>query len=58
MANVDINPFRDHDKQDAQPDEMGKTILLSPRGGVEGEVEGGSTWEPKQKIIIWRRNEY
>ena len=42
MADIDIDPFGDHDKVDAQPDEpMGETIPLI-RGGVIG---GGSTWE-------------
>ena len=35
MADIDIDSFGDHDKTDAQPDEMG------------GRVEGGSTWEPE-----------
>ena len=43
MADVDIDPFSDHDKTDVQLDEMGETIPLDPRGGVGG----GSTWEPK-----------
>ena len=29
MADVDIDPFGDHDKMDAQPDEKGKPLLLS-----------------------------
>ena len=41
MADIDIDPFRNHDKRDAQPDETGETIPLNP-GGVVG---GGSTWE-------------
>ena len=41
MAEVDIDPFSDHDKTDAQPDEMGETTPLTPGGG--------STWEPERK---------
>ena len=26
MADIDVNPFSDHDKEDAQPDKIGKTI--------------------------------
>ena len=44
MADIDIDPFGDHDKTDAQPDETGKTIPLNPRGIVV--VGGGATWEP------------
>ena len=42
MADVDINPFGDHNKTDAQPDESGETIPLIPGG-----VRGGATWEPE-----------
>ena len=42
MANVDIDPYHDFDRKDAQLHEMGETIPLNPRGGVEGELEGGS----------------
>ena len=40
MADDDINPFSNHNKTNAQPDE---TIPLTP-GGV---IEGASTWEPE-----------
>ena len=40
MADVDTNPFSNHNKPDVQPDKMGEPIPLTP-GGV-GE---GSTWE-------------
>ena len=39
MADIDIDPFGDHDKTDTQPDEMGKTIPLNSGGGP--------TWEPE-----------
>ena len=40
MADIDIDPFSDHDKTDASPDEpTGETIPLT-QGGVIG---GGST---------------
>ena len=45
MADVDINPFGNHDKMDAQTNEMDKTIPLTPGGVIEGG--GGSTWEPE-----------
>ena len=41
MADVDIDPFSDHNKTDTWPDEMGETIPLTPGG-----VIGGGTWEP------------
>ena len=44
MADVDINPFGDNDKTDAQPDETSKTIYLNPGGVVVGE---GATWVPE-----------
>ena len=33
MADIDINPFGDHDKTDSHPDETGENILLTPGGG-------------------------
>ena len=30
MADVDIDPFGDHDNTDAQPDEMGEIIPVNP----------------------------
>ena len=47
MADVDINPFGDHDKmirQDSHPDDKSKTILHNPGG-----LMGGSTCEPKHE---------
>ena len=44
MADVDIDPFGDHDKTDSHPDE-GEAIALNPGGGAMG----GSTWEPEHK---------
>ena len=44
MADIDINPFSNHDKMDTQPDETGKTIPLNPGGVVVG---GGATWKPE-----------
>ena len=41
MADVDINPFGNHDKTDSHPDETGETIPFT-LGGV---IEGGSTWK-------------
>ena len=45
MADIDINPFGNHDKTVVQPDKTGETIPLNP-GGVMG---GGATWEPECK---------
>ena len=42
MADVDINPFGEHDKTESRIDETGETIPLIP--GV-----GGSTWEPEHE---------
>ena len=36
MADVDTDPFSDHDKIDSHPDETGENISLTP---------GGATWE-------------
>ena len=41
MANIDIDPFGNHDQTYVQTDETGRTIPLNP-GGV-----GGATWEPE-----------
>ena len=51
MADVDINPFIDHYKTDAQPDKTGETIPLNPEGVV---VVGGAIWEPRMRNIIGR----
>ena len=42
MADVDIDPFGEHDKGDEHSDE-GETNPFTT-GGV---IEGGSTWEPE-----------
>ena len=42
MADADIDPFDNHDKTDAQPDETGETIPLNSEG-----VGGGATCEPE-----------
>ena len=45
MADIDIDPFGEHDKADSHPDDIGENIPLPPvtPGG------GGSTWEPDQE---------
>ena len=43
MADVDINPFGEHDKTDSHPDDTGETIPLPPVN------PGGSTWEPERE---------
>ena len=44
MADVDINPFGNHDKTDLHPDE-GESIPLTP----EVEIGGGSSWEAERE---------
>ena len=46
MADIEINPFSNHDKMDAQPDEMTETVPLNPRGIVVG---GSATWASECK---------
>ena len=41
MADVDIDPFGDHDKTDSHPDDIGENIPLPP-----STPGGRSTWEP------------
>ena len=50
MADIDINPFGDHDKTDSHPDE-GENIPLPLVNPV-----GGSRWEPdlEQKTSFGR----
>ena len=46
MVNVDIDPYGEHDKPDAQPDkhlDEGQTIPLT----MGGAIGGGFTWEPE-----------
>ena len=38
MADVDIDPFGEHDRTESRTDETGENILLTP--------VGGSAWEP------------
>ena len=45
---MDIHPFGEHDKPDAHPYEMRKTIPFIP--GVV--IEGGLTWEPEQETLF------
>ena len=40
MADIDIDPFGDHNKTDEHPDKD-ENIPLTPGGGV---MVGGSTW--------------
>ena len=48
MADVDMDPFGDHNKMDvSHPGETGENIPLNPGG----EVIGGSTWEPEQETF-------
>ena len=43
MADIDIDPFGDHDKTDSHPDESENIPLPPVNPG------GGSTWEPDQE---------
>ena len=42
MADVDIDPFGEHDRSESRPDETGENVPLTPVGG-------GSTWEPERE---------
>ena len=47
MADVDIDPFGEHDRTESRPDdhtETGKNIPFTPVGGG-----GSSTWEPERE---------
>ena len=53
MADIDIDPFGDHNKRDTRPDEpTGKTIPLTP----EEVIGRGSTWEPEQEMLFGRKS--
>ena len=43
MADVDIDPFGEHDRTESRTDETGENIPFTPVGGA-----GSSTWEPDQ----------
>ena len=45
MADVDTDPFGDHNKTNSHPDDTGETIPLNP-GGAMG---GGSSWKPERE---------
>ena len=42
MADIDIDPFGEHDKTDSHSD-TGENILFNPGR----EMDGGSSWEPE-----------
>ena len=44
MADVDIDPFGEHDRTESRPDETDENIPFTSVTPVEGG--GGSTWEP------------
>ena len=44
MADVDIDPFGEHDRTESRPDETGENISLTTVG-----PRGGSTWEPERE---------
>ena len=44
MADVDVNPFGDHDKTDSHSDDTGENIPLPPVNPGEG-----GTWEPERE---------
>ena len=41
MADIDIDPFGEHDRTEYRTDETGENIPLTP--------VGGSTWEPEHE---------
>ena len=41
MADVDIDPFGEHDRTESRTDETGENIPFTP--------VGGSTWEPEHE---------
>ena len=41
MADIDIDPFGEHDRTESRTDETGENIPLTP--------VGGSTWEPERE---------
>ena len=43
MADVDIDPFGEHNRTELRTDEAGENIPFTPVGGG-----GGSTWEPER----------
>ena len=45
MADIDINPFGDHNKTDEHPDETSENIRPAPFTSGRG----GSTWEPERE---------
>ena len=45
MADINIDPFGEHDKTDSHPDDTGNNIPLPPVN--PGGAMGGSTWEPE-----------
>ena len=42
MADIDIDPFGEHDRTESRTDETGEHIPIPPITPV-----GGSTWEPE-----------
>ena len=44
MADVDIDPFGEHDRTESRTDETGENIPFTPVGGG-----GSSTWEPERE---------
>ena len=49
MADVDIDPFGEHDRTESRTDETGENIPLPP--------VGGSTWEPEHEQEMSFRGE-
>ena len=43
MADIDIDPFGEHDRTELRTDETGENIPIPPVTPVSG-----STWEPEQ----------
>ena len=45
MADIDTDPFSDHNKRDSHLDETDEKIPLTPGGAI-----GGSTWESEHHL--------
>ena len=49
MADIDIDPFEEHNRTESRTDETGENIPLTPLGG--------STWEPEREQEMSFRGE-
>ena len=47
MADIDIDPFGEHDRTESRTDETSENILIPPVS-----PGGGSTWEPTHLLEV------